>query len=59
MSLNSESEVMNYLSSAENLDDDEKSKMLNDAKKHNENLIGNISIGDPFSSDQNSADDYN
>ena len=59
MSLNSDSEVMSYLSAAENLDDDEQSKMLNDARNHNKNLIGNVSVGDPFSSEQNSADDYN
>lgn len=59
MSLNSESAVMSYLDSAEKLSDDKQSEMLNAARKYNESLIGSVSVGDPFASSEDLADDYN
>ncbi|MGN0537149.1 MAG: class C sortase [Acutalibacteraceae bacterium] len=59
MSLNSESAVMSYLDSAEKLSDDKQSEMLNAARKYNESLIGSVSVGDPFASSEDLAEDYN
>jgi len=59
MGLNSDSEVISYLNTVENLSDNEQHEMLAAAKKYNENLIGRVSIGDPFALSGASADDYN
>lgn len=58
-SLNSNSEVLNYLNVADSLTNDEYADMLAAAKKYNESLIGNTYIGDPFAKVEKVKDDYN
>lgn len=58
-SLNSKSEVLNYLNVADSLTNDEYADMLAAAKKYNESLIGNTDIGDPFAKVEKVKDDYN
>lgn len=58
-SLNSDSEVLSYLDSANDLTNEERAQMLASAKEYNKSLIGNVTISDPFAEVDNVSDDYN
>lgn len=58
-SLNSDSEVLSYLDSADDLTNEERAQMLACAKEYNKSLIGNVTISDPFAEVDNVSDDYN
>lgn len=57
-SLNADSEVVNYLNTAEKLGDDQHSKLFADAEKHNKSLVGSVTTGDPFSTNNKGSNEY-
>lgn len=58
-SLNSDSEVMQYLNSADRLTDTEQAQMLKTAREYNKSLVGSSTIGDPFAKTESKSDEYN
>lgn len=58
-SMNSDSEVVGYLNTSENLSEDEYTQMLAMAKEYNNSLIGNVKVGDPFAVNENKSEEYN
>lgn len=59
MSMNLDSEIQTYLNSASQLEQDKYDNLFEEAKKYNESLIGNFSIGDPFGDQTETDDNYN
>lgn len=58
MSQNLDSQVQTYLNSAAQLDDEQYSEELKKAKEYNKSLIGNVEVGDPFSEQPETDDNY-
>lgn len=57
-SLNIQSEVINYLESANNMDDEEYSEILAEAIEYNNSLVGKVFSGDPFSQPNDNNAEY-
>ncbi len=58
MSMNAGSQVQNYLDSTNKLSDDKINREIEKAEKYNKNLLGNVNLGDPFSDDNDTDDNY-